>query len=95
VREKEGKRGEPRTFARYSVGISVILKARAIHGTYSRQRAEQGEEGSNEGNIFISELFRVRMHDGVAKASLRCVSPSLLASLLPYLLVAMTSWIAT
>jgi hypothetical protein len=56
---------------------------------------EQGEEGSNEGNIFISELFRVRMHDGVAKASLRCVPPSLLASLLPYLPVAMTSWIAT
>ena len=46
-RGKEGgiAEGKQRTFARYSLGISVMLKARAIHGTYSKQKTNQGKGG--------------------------------------------------
>jgi len=37
--------GKQHTFARYSLGISVMLKARAIHGTYSKQKTNQGKGG--------------------------------------------------
>jgi len=46
-RGKEGgiAEGKQRTLARYSLGISVMLKARAIHGTYSKQKTNQGKGG--------------------------------------------------
>lgn len=40
--EKKGKARKQRTLARYSLGISVMLKAAAIHGTYRRQKTKQG-----------------------------------------------------
>lgn len=46
--EERGKRGEQRTLARYSLGISVMLKALAIHGTYSRQKTKEGEGKSGK-----------------------------------------------